>query len=168
MLLIYVNSALLFFFAALLIYAAVQDVREYRIPNIIIIALLVLYPAYFLTSSQNMSLPVSFLIGGVFFLIGLGLFSTGVMGGGDVKLIAVTGLWVGASGLLPFLMVMALVGAVMSLFMMIMPVRLGVASFCTQMGFVSLQEKILTDRLPYGVAISAGGLFAAYQMAMAI
>lgn len=158
------SDVILVIFAALLIFAAIQDVREYRIPNEVIIALIAIYPVFYLTSSAEISLLWSVSISAVFFLIGLGLFSAGLMGGGDVKLIAVTGLWVGADMLIPFLFVMSMVGAAMSVFMLLLPLRLSVASLCMQMGLNGMQEKILADQVPYGVAIAAGGVFAACRM----
>lgn len=165
--LILLNQVALALFCALLVVAAIQDVSEYRIPNAIIVMIAVLYPIYFFSAPHAVSWGWSLLIALVFFMIGLGLFSANIMGGGDVKLISVAGLWVGLEGLTPFLLGMAVVGGVMSLFMMISPIRQTAAYLCVQMGFARLQEKILTDQIPYGVAICAGGLFAVYQMYMA-
>lgn len=153
--------------AAFLLVAAYQDLCDYRIPNVIIISLLALYPIYVLSAPHGVDILWSLAIGGVFFMIGLGLFVAKVMGGGDVKLIAVTGLWVGLEGLVPFLVVMAIVGGAMSVFMLVGPLRHTTAYLCSQMGLYSAQQKIMTDKLPYGVAICAGGLYAAFHLFLA-
>ncbi|SCA55718.1 putative Peptidase A24A prepilin type IV [Candidatus Terasakiella magnetica] len=162
--LVIINNMIIAAFVALLLVSALEDLDDYRIPNFISIALIALYPFYVLTAPHEVSIGWSMVIGLVFFMIGLGLFSAGIMGGGDVKLIALTGLWVGPLGLFPFLFAMVIVGAIMSIFMLSSSLRHGSAYICVQMGFVNAQEKILTDKLPYGVAICAGGLFATYKM----
>lgn len=163
--LVLINQFFLALFSAIMIVAAVQDVREYRIANLFIVVLLVLYPGYFLTSALEISVLWNLGLALGFFALGVGLFSMGVMGGGDVKLIAVAVLWVGPAGLFDFLIAMSLVGAVMSLFMMSSGLRHGAAYLCTHMGMMSAQKKILTDQIPYGVAICAGGVYAAFRLA---
>lgn len=160
-----VNQFMLALFSAVMIVAAIQDVKEYRIANLFIIVLLALFPIYMLTASYEVSLLWNLGLALGFFAIGVGLFSLGVMGGGDVKLIAVAVLWVGPQGLFAFLIAMSLVGAGMSLFMMSSGLRHGAAYLCTHMGMMGAQKKILTDQIPYGVAVCAGGLYAAFQLA---
>ncbi|WP_167730285.1 prepilin peptidase [Terasakiella sp. SH-1] len=164
--LVILNNLFVSAFVALLLVAAIEDLDDYRIPNFISLALIGLYPLYVLTAPFEVYLGWSFGIASLFFLMGLGLFSLGIMGGGDVKLITLTALWVGPVGLIPFLLGMALVGGAMSLFMLSAPVRHSTAYVCVHMGLMRAQEKILTDKLPYGVAICAGGVFAAYRMFM--
>ncbi|MDV7340378.1 prepilin peptidase [Terasakiella sp. A23] len=151
-------------FAAFLLVAALEDVRRYRIPNVVIVILAAIYPVYIFVAPFEVSFAWSFGVATTFFLIGVGLFAAGIMGGGDVKLMTVAGLWAGLEGLFPFLIGMALVGGAMSLFMMMAPARNGCAYLCAHMGLYSIQEKIMTDKLPYGVAICAGGLYAAYTI----
>jgi len=160
---IIINHFTIALFSALLLIAALQDLVDYRIPNTVIVALIALYPVYLLTTPSDVSWLISLGISGAFFLVGVGLFSIGVMGGGDVKLIAVTSLWMGVIGLVPFILIMGIVGGAMSLFML-SPLRAPTAYLCGRLGLVSVKEKILTDKLAYGVAISAGGLFGAYKL----
>jgi prepilin peptidase CpaA len=158
-----INHLSIALLCALLLVAALQDLSDYRIPNIIIISLVVLYPVYVLSAPVEVLWGWSLGIAAVFFLIGLALFSAGIMGGGDVKLITVTSLWMGVTSLVPFIWVMSITGGIMSLFML-SSLRATTAFFCGQFGLISVQEKIMTDKLAYGVAIAAGGLFGAYQL----
>lgn len=72
------------------------------------------------------------------------LFSRGLMGGGDVKLIAALALWFNFSTLLSFLVLMSLLGGVLSLVYLIMARR-------------TPQEAPI--EVPYGVAIALAGFW---------
>jgi len=78
-------------------------------------------------------------------LIGLaGLFALRMMGGGDVKLLTVLALWIAPALFLKLLIIMALLGGVLTLVLAVWHKARG-----------------RRDRLaiPYGVAISAAGLW---------
>lgn len=152
-----VSQMSLLLFCAVLVLAAFEDVADYRIPNSLVIASLALYPLFYLTAETQPSLWMSLVMAVVFFLVGTALFAAGILGGGDVKLIAVTALWVGPSGLVYFVLGMTLCGGLMGLFMM-SPMRIGSAYVCGQIGFYSAHEKLMKNELPYGVAICVGGL----------
>jgi len=149
-------------FSAVMIVCAISDLTHYRIPNIFILFLLGLYPVFVFVAPQPVLWGQGLAVGGVFFLIGLLLFRSGVMGGGDVKLIAVTALWAGVPGLATFVFFMAISGAAMSLFMM-SRFRGASAYLCARMGFETAHQKLMTPQLPYGVAVAIGGLSIVYQ-----
>lgn len=140
--------------------AAFKDLQAYRIPNSLMIALAAFYPFFALSHPHDPYIWISLGLAGLFFLIGLGLFSLNIMGGGDVKMICLVALWVGPTGIVPFVYGMAIVGAGMSLFMLLAPLRRTSARLCAQLGWHQASDKIMTDKLPYGVAIAAGGLTA--------
>jgi prepilin peptidase CpaA len=109
-------------------------------------------------------------IGLGFFLFFLLQFNFGVMGGGDVKLAGALGLWIAPSLIVPFLMIMAVAGAVISIVMMINLRLRGQAVFQGSLTLPSLDDDTNDpaepDRLreaPYGVAIAAGGCWVVYQ-----
>ena len=90
------NLICLWSFAGILIGAAWTDLTDYTIPNRLIVGLLLLYPAYVLTADHDIDWLMALAISGGLLAFGLVLFSSGHMGGGDVKLIAATALWMGS------------------------------------------------------------------------
>ena len=159
--LVFVFHSILAIFCALVLVCAISDFRSYRIPNILIILMAVFYPFYILAAPVPIAWGTSLLIAVVFFTIGAFLFKGGFMGGGDVKMICVCALWAGVNGLTIFIFFMGLSGAIMSLFMM-SPFRGASAYVCGRFGFVNLQHKLMTPKLPYGVAIACGSLASIY------
>lgn len=89
--------------------ASLQDLREKRVPNSLILSMLgawvvVIVPQLLLHTEQALVLLLSgligFFMGGLLFLM-VYLVSRRGLGGGDVKLMAVSGLYLGAGGVLP-------------------------------------------------------------------
>lgn len=109
------------------------------------------------------------LAGGIFFL----LFVVGGMGGGDVKLMAAVGAWVGVGEVAPILLVAALAGGVLAIVYMIangtvvrtlrnsvILMQHHVTSGLQPHPQLNIQESG-TTRVPFGVAIAAGTVFCA-------
>lgn len=145
-------------FMALLLAAALTDIAYYKIPNVIVLAILALYPVYVLVNP----IPVDWLwalgVAAISLVIGFVLFATKIFGAGDVKLATAMLLWAGP-GLAPWaLIVCAMTGLVMAL-VMLSPLRFMIAGALTSIGQRSLGESFLAKNMPYGVAISAGGIF---------
>lgn len=82
---------MILFFMLVLGGAALQDVMAFKISNLWILALLVTYPIYVYVAPAPIDWIWSLGLFVGFFLLGTVLFSLGVMGGGDVKLIAEIG-----------------------------------------------------------------------------
>jgi prepilin peptidase CpaA len=99
----------------LLCVAAITDLRERRIPN----WLTVLTVAGGLAQSVIWGVPVSPAQAFLGLLVGFGLmfipFALGAMGGGDVKLLAGVGAWLGPLGALQVFALAALVAAAVAL-----------------------------------------------------
>jgi prepilin peptidase CpaA len=95
---------------ALLTWAAAVDVRERRIPNWLTLSLLLAGLAQSWTWAHTVTPGQSFLG----FLAGFGLafamFGLGALGGGDVKLLAGIGAWLGPTGVLMVFAAEALIG----------------------------------------------------------
>ena len=88
------------------------DATRYLIPNSLNFALLLLWAAgiYFLPIHVVPALGA----GAVILLVGLGFFALGLMGGGDIKLLAVLALWTGWNiATVNFLVLTAFVGGVL-------------------------------------------------------
>lgn len=144
-------------FPVLLIFAAAHDVRTMTIPNWVSIILAVAFiPA---AASAGLSLSETGLhlgIGAIALIIGAGMFFLGVWGGGDAKLVAAAALWTGAAGGMQFLYGVAMFGGVLAVFLIIGR-RLKLKSD------VDWIARLLSPKegAPYGVAIAAGGIWAA-------
>ena len=131
--------------AAMLVFAAVVDVRTFTISNRLNLTVALLAPLYWL----SIALPVWPGVGvqlaagaGVFVLLA-GAFYAGMMGGGDVKLASALALWFSPGSTLKFLVLMSLAGGVLTI---------GVLALHRARGRTGRPE------IPYGVAIAFGGL----------
>ena len=133
---------------ALLLVAAVGDVRRYIIPNRLCLGIALLAPLYWLLlslASGDPLLPLAARQLGLsiaVFAVLAGLFALRVMGGGDVKLMAALALWLplGAFGHAAYWT--ALTGAIVAA-AVIVRTRLNPQA---------------PRKVPYGVAIAAGGI----------
>lgn len=157
------HQLLMLCFFALIILAALSDLKEFRIPNQISLALLALYPLYVLASPTPVGWLMALAVGSLVFVAGLTLFFCGLVGGGDVKFLAATSLWAGAGLTLPLLVVMGLAGGVLGLTALgVQYVRryrsTGIA------GVIVPDTTIAAPKLPYGVAIAAGAFYAGTQL----
>lgn len=95
---------------ALLVYAAVEDIRTRRIRNWLTLALAGsgLMASFFAGAAVGPSQAgLGLLVG---FAIPFVLFLLGALGGGDVKLLAGIGAWIGAPGVFKVFIVAAIVG----------------------------------------------------------
>lgn len=132
---------------ALLVAAATTDAIERRIPNALSLGLALLGLARIALdlAAGGAALPVAADLAGAaaVFALGAAGFRFGLVGGGDVKLLAAAALWLGAAALLPFLMATALAGGLLAV------VFLVVALFHRDRAKVAL---------PYGIAIAAGAI----------
>jgi prepilin peptidase CpaA len=98
---------------ALLICAAVIDLRERRIPNwlTLLLAWSGLVQSLLPTGSITLSAAVLGMLIGL--ALPLALFVMGALGGGDVKLLAGLGAWLGAIGVIKVFAIAAIIGMVM-------------------------------------------------------
>ena len=144
-------------FPLLVVTAALTDATSYTIPNRLSLLAVGAYPLAALAA--GLSLPVlglSLALGGVALLIGMALFALRVVGGGDAKLMAACGLWLGWSGFTPFLVWTALAGGALAVGLLIgrkLHAHLPSA-------FPAWLRRLLTpgETVPYGVAIAVGAL----------
>ena len=96
--------------------AIVSDLTGRWIPDSIPLALLFLFSLYTLTSPHLAPVWAHIAIGAVLLLVGFVLFAFGGLGGGDGKLMAVAGLWVGPHDLTLFLIGLGLLSLCLALF----------------------------------------------------
>lgn len=144
-------------FVGPLLAACVTDLFRRRIPNWLcalhaLLALAALPLIGFPPADLGMNAAVAL---GVL-LVCLPLFSRGLFGGGDVKLLVSTSLWVGWSGLSHLLIGMAVAGLPVALFVL---GSRGAARLLPE-GGLRAHLAWQGETVPYGFAITAGGILA--------
>ncbi len=164
-LLVPLQSICLIGFALLLAVAAWQDLRTMRITDWVSLGIAAAFGVWALSglATGNTTFTKVGLAAGcgvAVFAIGALGFAAGMLGGGDVKLLAASSLFAGPAVLLDFLMVVALAGGVLGL-AMLAGARIGPAA---PVGNASIATR-LRGGLPYGPAIAAGGLWVAVTLA---
>lgn len=102
-------------FVFLVISAIIGDMSAFRVPNWLPLALAGLFVLYGATSEAWQVLAVHTLVGAGVLAAGFALFTLGVLGGGDAKLAAALGLWMGPAHLGAFLLLTALLGGLVAL-----------------------------------------------------
>ena len=146
------SVVVLYLLAGLLAWASYEDARDYLIPNRICGAVAALFPIFVLTTGHWSDLWLSAAAALVVLLVGFMLFSRGLLGGGDVKLMAALALWAGPDLVLPFVFITGIAGGLLSL-AMIAP-RL-----------IAREGALLAGPpVPYGVAVAAGGLYVVFHL----
>lgn len=145
-------------FLLLVILAGVGDVLSRRIPNWLCVLLAIAFlPVAFASGMPWSVMLTSAAVGFALLLAGFILFALGFFGGGDAKLIASAGLWLGLSGLPQFLSITVLVGAGTALVMVAWPFLVLEAEIRNiQLG----RPGTAAPTLPYGYSISAGAVLA--------
>ena len=148
-------------FTGLMATSAIEDLRRLIIPNGLIVGLCVLWPLYVATAPMLTMAAAGFavLCAAAVFLAGALLFARGLIGGGDVKLLAAATLWAGPAATLPLLVLTGLLGGVLCLFL-VTPLGALLAALRPTLSDPSSDPSRRTDRVlvPYGVAISAASL----------
>jgi prepilin peptidase CpaA len=157
-------------FTAILVAAAIGDLRTRRIPNRLVATLALLGVVFSLVHDHGWpGLPRA----GGGLLVGLAcwlpFYALGWIGAGDVKLYAAAGAWLGPMRALDGAIVGALSGAVLSLIWMMKAhgvkysVRtLGLAAGTPQLLAPGTGAAARRSTLPYGVAIGTGALCAGW------
>jgi prepilin peptidase CpaA len=141
-------------FAGLMLIAAVEDLRRLVIPNAVVMGLCTLWPLQLavaptisLTDSAVAALCAASVLGA-----GTMLFSRGLMGGGDVKLLTAATLWAGP-GLTPALLIItAVLGGLLTLALLS---PLAVRAVFAPRAAASAAKRM---PVPYGVAIAGAAL----------
>ena len=154
------HIALLLGAAGLLVAAAVNDALYYRIPNKICAVMLMIFPLFVLTNPHSIDWKQNLM---VFLLIlgaGFTMFMGHLAGAGDIKLLAVTGLWAGPHLVAVFLVGTAVAGGFVALGMAALTHIRNRSAHATQRPAVAVAKV----PIPYGMAIAAGGLNILYRL----
>lgn len=127
--------------------AAAEDARRLRISNITCAAVLVLALVAMGVCGPTLALWQNWLLFILILAIGTIAFSAGLLGGGDVKLLAVVALWVDLRSGLWLLSAILLAGGLVAIAYLLVGVVRGKA-----------MKSSRHRRIPYGVAIAVGTL----------
>lgn len=160
-------------FSLLLLAGCITDVRTRRIPNLLVLVLLLAGFAY---SASVFSWPDGLWRSGagvgVGFAIWIGFHLAGVIGAGDVKFFSAAGAWLGAGATWRAAVIAALAGGVLAAVFLLRQRRLTPAArglwLAATTGSLSLvrpQESGTAGNarsLPYGVALAVGALAVAW------
>ncbi len=136
------------------LYAALSDIRAYRIPNWTSALAALSFLPYALTTGADASVCAWHAgTGGAALLVGFALFAFGTFGGGDAKLLAAVSLWAGPRHELIVLFVIAVAGGVLALAILLFR-RFPLAKRLSGWKQMHSGEK----GIPYGVAIAVGAV----------
>lgn len=139
--------------AALLLAAAAEDAVRLRISNITVGLVLLGAVVAAAVAGPELKLWHNLAILAGLLAIGTPLFAAGKLGGGDVKLLAVTAAWFSLAAALKMLLAVCLAGGVLAL--LILALR-------TFRWSDRMRSRVVLLRagggIPYGVAIAAGAL----------
>lgn len=144
-------------FSALMLTAAVSDIRRYRIPNWISLWLVAFFAIR--TGLAPDGLLGHLGLGFAVLAVGFGLFAAGLMGAGDAKLLAAISLWAGPSLALEQMVVTALAGGVLAASILAHRAIAGQPAPAALPSHHAGSPKLASTVMPYGVAIAFGGLW---------
>jgi prepilin peptidase CpaA len=160
-------------FTLLLLAACVTDVRSRRIPNVLVLAIAaggLMYSAASHPLGAALRSSVTGLLLG--FAIWIVFYVAGVLGAGDVKFFAAASAWLGPSATWRAALVAALAGGVLAVAFLLHERRLARTLHRMTVAAASRSVPLLLEtsdgqesgqaRLPYGVALAAGALTAAW------
>lgn len=138
-----------------LIVVIVHDIAWFRIPNVVVGAILVLFVAEAVRAFDLLPAVMHFGAGLIALAVGIGAYAFRVFGGGDAKLLAVTGLWAGLGHLTGHFLMIALMGGVMALGLVVARQLLFMALVSAQRQEIRLPRVLIPgEAIPYGVPIA--------------
>ena len=146
-------DSLLWLLAAALVAAAIQDAVQLKISNLISAAVLLLAVAAAFLSGVEVAVWQNLLVFAVVLFAGTLMFSRGVLGGGDVKLLAAVALWTDLGGAIRLVASIFIFGGLLALLIIFgravapQPLTARIAVLKPKAG------------IPYGIAIALGTLF---------
>ena len=139
------TDLLLLALAAILVVAAVIDVRTFTISNRLNLTVALLAPVYWASVALSPwpGVAVQLAAAAAVFVVMAGAFYAGMMGGGDVKLAAAIALWFSPFTTIRFLVLTSLAGGVLTLVIL---------------AWHRARKHEGRPEIPYGVAIAFGAL----------
>jgi prepilin peptidase CpaA len=147
-------------FVLILAAAAVQDVKSLRITNYFSVALVVLFGLTLVFVGVASDWWENLVVFSLFLVVGFLLFNTGILGGGDIKLLAATSLWFDFEGALFLFVSVACAGGIAALLFMALRRAIPFPKDVRE-SWIALRKK---GPVPYGLGIAAGGIWSLYYL----
>jgi len=150
---------LLTIFPAAMALAAVMDLLTMTVPNRLVLGVAALF--FFVAplaglGLQEIGLHVALALGAL--ALAFGLFSFGLIGGGDAKLFAAICLWLGPQAVVTYAIYAALIGGALTLLLLFWR-GLPLSAMLASQGWLNRLHSP-KEGVPYGVALAAAGLLA--------
>jgi prepilin peptidase CpaA len=144
-----------------LLTAGLSDAYRYRIPNLVVLALVAAFFMAVLFGEPNSGIAMHVLCAGAAFLVGLVLFAFGVFGAGDGKLLAAVALFPGVAALPGVMLAIALFGLAFAGGLVIGRLLTSRVQLYFPQTISWPVPRMLQDGqgVPYGVAIAAGAVW---------
>ncbi len=152
------DYSLLLVFPAAMAFAAAMDMLTMTIPNRV--SLLLLGGFLLATPLAGLSLEafaMHLAAGAVVLTVGFALFAAGLIGGGDVKLLAASALWLGFSHLFAYIFMVTMIGGMLALVFVLLRSYFPEGSLRVPRWLLRLQAK--ETGIPYGIAIAAAAMW---------
>jgi prepilin peptidase CpaA len=153
----FIASLFLMVFPVAMAFAAANDLFTMKIPNRIPLALF----AGFVVVAVFARMPleafgIHLAIGFAVLAATFALFSFGLLGGGDAKLLAAGAVWIGPEHILEYLLFITIFGGALSLLILAYRKFLPATALALPGWALRLHED--KGPIPYGIAIAAGAL----------
>lgn len=146
-------------FPLLMIIAGTGDALSMRIPNwLTLLIALLFFPMALLTGMPWELIGIHLAVGCGLFVAGFLLFALGLFGGGDSKLLAAAGLWLGWADLMPFLVMTAFAGGLLAICVGVWS-AINVSSEIKN-GSIFKHLGSIKPNVPYGYAFAIGAILA--------
>lgn len=144
-------------FWMLMLYAAYSDLKSYTLPNFISLLLVVGFSLAVLVVQPSLTaLAWHIAVGIILFVCSYVVYATGPFGAGDVKMISTLGLWMGPVNILPFLMIMSIIGGIIGVALLIFRRFPIPEKWLENQSVKALHSK--EEGIPYGIAIAFAAL----------
>jgi prepilin peptidase CpaA len=154
-------------FVALVLVAAASDIVSYRIPNVVVLMMIVLYPIYVIVTPGEQEWLGSLGIFALTIAVGIPLAHFRIFGAGDMKLLAAILLWAGPV-LAPLALLLSTIAGGLVAMLMLTKARFVIASAFVSIGRESLAKVFLAKNMPYGVGLAFGGIFTGWALMMGL
>jgi prepilin peptidase CpaA len=156
-------------FVLIMALAAASDLRTRRIPNWLTAAGMLAAPLLWGLFAGPTAALASLVGGLLALMVGMILFALGALGGGDAKLLVVTGAFLGPARLLSALLVIGITGGVLALgvaaargsVMSTVVSAWNTSTYLVTLGRRGVRRSVTSPgalTIPYGIAIAAGSL----------